>query len=175
MFDHEEFRVVLEVPSTRSKLIAETIAFARKAGQLRGVLRIALVGSLTTSKPDPKDADLLVIVTDDADLAPLATLGCKLKGRAQSLNRGADIFLADPRGNYLGRTCHWKECGPGIRASCDALHCGRRHYLHDDLADVQFGRSLILAPPVELWPAPVARIPLPEDLRQALAYEPCGG
>ena len=51
---------------------------------------------------------------------------------AQSQN-GGDIFLAGPKGNYLGRTCHWKNCGPGIRMSCDALHCGQRHYLHDDL------------------------------------------
>ncbi|MCL5959805.1 MAG: hypothetical protein M1358_10940, partial [Chloroflexi bacterium] len=99
MFDHEESRATVEVPSTRSKLIAEAVAFARTASQLPGVVRIALIGSLTTCKPDPKDADLLVTVTDDADLAPLATVGRKLKGRAQSLNRGADIFLADPRGN----------------------------------------------------------------------------
>lgn len=175
MFDHEEFRAAVEVPSTHSKLIAEAISFAAKASQVPGVVRVALMGSLITSRPDPKDADLLVTVKDDADLTPLATLGRKLKGRAQSLNRGADILLADPRGNYLGRTCHWKECGPGMRASCDALHCGRRHYLHDDLADVQLDRSLIVAPPVELWPALVARIPLPEDLRQAWACEPRGG
>jgi len=80
----------------------------RAASRLPGVLRIALIGSLTTDEPDPKDADLLVTVADDADLAPLATLGRKLQGHAQSFNRGGEVFLADPRGNYLGRTCPWK-------------------------------------------------------------------
>lgn len=114
-------------------------------------------------------------VTDEADLTPLAALGRKLKGRAQGMNLGADIFLCDPRGSYLGRTCHWKECGPGIRASCDALHCGRRHYLYDDFADIKLDRSLIVAPPVELWPAFVARVPLPEDLKRALVPDPSAG
>ncbi|MBI4316907.1 MAG: hypothetical protein HY675_00335 [Chloroflexi bacterium] len=175
MFDYEASRASAEVLSIRGKLIAETVAFARKGSQLPGVVRIALIGSLTTSKPDPKDADLLVTATDDADLAPLATLGRRLKGRAQGMNLGADIFLCDPRGNYLGRICNWKECGPGIRASCDALHCGRRHYLHDDFADIKLDRSLILAPPLELWPTFVARVPLPEDLRRALASDPSIG
>jgi hypothetical protein len=133
------------------------------------VTRIALLGSLTTSKPDPKDADLLVTVADEADLAPLAALGRKLQGHAQSLNRGADIFLADPAGNYLGRTCRWKDCRPGLRLNRDALHCGRRAYLHDDLAAVELPRSLTAAPPVELWSAIVVRVPIPADLEQALA------
>jgi len=55
---------------------------------------------------------------------PLATLGRKLQGHAQSFARGGDVFLADPQGHYLGRTCPWKRCGPGIRLRCDALHCG---------------------------------------------------
>lgn len=31
------------------------------------------------------------------------------------------LFLANQRGQYLGRTCPWKECAPGIRAACEAL------------------------------------------------------
>jgi hypothetical protein len=54
-------------------------------------------------------------------------------GHAQSRNSGADVFLASPCGAYLGRACHWKVCQPGVRMRCDALHCGRRPYLHDDL------------------------------------------
>jgi hypothetical protein len=64
---------------------------------------------------NPKDADLLVTVEDEADLAPLARLGRRLQGRAQSMNKGADVFLADAHHHYLGRTCTWKECAPGIR------------------------------------------------------------
>ena len=158
-------------PSVRAFLIAEVLAFVRAARQLSGVTRIALIGSLTTEKPEPKDADLLVTITDDADLEPLARLGRRLQGRAQSINRGGDIFLANPKGKYLGRTCHWKECRPGIRMSCDALHCGWRHYLHDDLRSVKLSKELIAAPPLELWPRQVVRITLPQDLeRELLAF-----
>jgi hypothetical protein len=133
------------------------------------VTRIALLGLLATTKPDSKDADLLVTVAEEADLAPLAALGRKLQGHAQSLNRGADVFLADPAGNYLGRICPWKDCRPGLRLRCDALHCGRRAYLHDDLATVELPQSLTAAPPVELWRAVVVHVPIPADLEQALA------
>ncbi len=112
-------------PAVREFLIAEALAFAKAAQQVAGVKRIALIGSLTTEKPDPKDADVLVTVTDEADLAPLAKLGRRLQGRAQTLNRGGEVFLSDPKCKYLGRICHWKDCRPGIRMACDALHCGR--------------------------------------------------
>lgn len=156
------------LPSKRARLIAEVLPFVRAASKLPGVLRIALIGSLTTDEPNPKDADMLVTVTDDADLAPLAKLGRKLQGHAQGFNRGGEVFLADPEGNYLGRTCPWKRCGPGIRRSCDALHCGRRHYLHDDLEAICLAKDLIAAPPLELWPEIVTRVPIPEDVEQAL-------
>lgn len=103
-----------------------------------------------TDKGDPKDADVLVTVEDAADLTPLAAAGRKLKGRAQSRNKGADIFLADPSGNYIGRTCHWRECHPGIRASCDARHCGLRAFLHDDLDADMLEAALINMPPLEI-------------------------
>ena len=135
---------------------------------LSGVLRIALIGSLTTAEPDPKDVDLLVTVSDDADLEPLAKLGRKLQGHAQQLNRGGEVFLADPQNNYLGRTCPWKQCGPGIRLSCDALHCGQRHYLHDDLKTIRLAKKIVAAPPIELWPQVVARVSIPADVEQGL-------
>ena len=166
--ERDRARVSPPLPA-RAQLIAEALGFARSASRLAGVIRIALLGSLATAEPDPKDADLLVTVADEADLAPLAALACRLQGHAQSLNRGADVFLADPAGNYLGRTCPWKDCRPGLRLGCDALHCRRRPYLHDDLAAVELPRSLTTAPPVELWPAIVVRVPIPADLEQALA------
>jgi hypothetical protein len=154
--------------SVRRFLIGEVLAFVQAARHFAGVSRIALIGSLATDKPEPKDADLLVWVADDADLAPLARLGRRLQGRAQSCNKGGDIFLADLQGNYLGRTCHWKECAPGIRMSCNALHCGRRHYLHDDWRSVRLTKEIITAPPLELWPRQVARVAVPEDVVQGL-------
>ena len=111
---------------------------------------------------------MLVTVDDDADLAPLATAGRRLKGHAQSRNKGADIFLADPLGDYIGRICHWRECWPGIRVSCDARHCGRRAFLHDDLDTVTLDQALIKTPPLELWPKIVRRVKLPTDVETQL-------
>jgi len=152
----------------RAALLAEVRQFVERARLIPGVRRIALIGSLTTHKDNPKDADVLVTVDDDADLAQLATAGRKLKGHAQTRNKGADIFLADPSSNYIGRICHWRECRPGIRASCDARHCARRAFLHDDLDDVTLDLSLIKTPPLELWPNIVRRVELPGDVETLL-------
>lgn len=154
--------------SIRSFLLNEVLRFVKYACTCQGVRRVAVVGSLARDKDDPKDADVLVTVDDDADLTPLAAAGRRLKGRAQSRNRGADIFLVDPSGNYIGRTCHWRECRPGIRVSCDAQHCGRRSFLHDDLDDVTLDSALINAPPLELWPSIVRRVVLPNDVEVQL-------
>jgi hypothetical protein len=152
----------------RDGLLSYVQRFVESACLCPGVRRIALIGSLATDKENPKDADLLVIVEDDADLTPLATAGRRLKGHAQSRNKGADIFLADPAGNYIGRICHWRDCRPGIRALCDARHCGRRVFLHDDLDAVTLDASLIKAPPLELWPKIVRRAELPSDVERRL-------
>lgn len=152
----------------RARLIAEALAFVRAAWGLPGVTRIALVGSLTTEKPAPKDVDLLVTVTSDADLAPLAALARRLQGHAQSLGAGGDVFLADPDGTYLGRICPWRRCAPGVRLRCDARRCGWRPFLHDDLGTVQLSRRLIAAPPIELRPQVVARVPIPDDVLHGL-------
>ena len=117
---------------------------------------------------EPKDADVLVMVDDHAGLTSLATAGRRLKGRAQSRNKGADVFRADPSGNYIGRICHWRECRPGVRVACDARHCGRRPFLHDDLDDVTLDPLLIKAPPIELWPRIVRRVELPSDVEAQL-------
>lgn len=137
----------------------------RGAPELPGVERIALVGSLATEKEYRNDVDLVVTVGDEMDLAPLATLGRRLRGRTQSLGLGCEVFLADRSGAYLGRICPWRRCGPGIRASCDAVHCGRRLYLHDDLETIRLPRELVGSPPIELWPEAVARVPVPDDVR----------
>jgi hypothetical protein len=150
----------------RHKLLDEVRIFVQVASRIPGVTRIALIGSLTTDKIDPKDADILVTVTDEADLMPLATEGRKLSGHCQSFGRSGEVFLADEHHRYLGRTCPWKQCGPGIRASCDAYHCGQRPYLHDDLGEIKLAKALIAEPPLELCPEMVARVPLPDDVRE---------
>lgn len=155
-------------PSVRGFLLAGVRRFVKRACACPGVGRIALVGSLVTDKRDPKDADLLVTVADGADLAPLAIEARRLKGHAQGRNKGADVFLADPRGGYIGRICHWRECRPGIRASCRARHCGQRPFLSDDLDVVTLDAALIAAPPLELWPGIVRRGAIPGDVEALL-------
>ena len=153
----------------RNVLLDAASWFFRSVVQIPGVQRVALIGSIITDKPSPKDVDFLVYVTDDTDLAPLAALARKLQGRLQSHNRGADVFLADDRGRYLGRTCSWRVCAPGVRASCDALHCGRRAYLHDDVATVRVPTELLASPPLELWPVIVRRCSVPMDVERFLS------
>jgi predicted nucleotidyltransferase len=153
----------------RQELLNGLRRFAVSARQIAGVRRIAVLGSIATAKPDPKDIDVLVVVADDADLAPLATCSRGLQGHAQSVNRGADVFLADERGTYIGRMCHWKDCRPGVRRSCEALHCGRRPYLHDDLDAITLNSRLVLSPPVTLWPDVKRRGRLPPDVEEVVA------
>lgn len=151
----------------RGQLLSYLPWFVEAAARIAGVRRIGLLGSITTDKQDPKDIDFLVTVEDDADLEPLARLGRKLQGGTQQMNRGADIFLANPQGKYIGRTCHWKDCRPGIRSSCDALHCGRRHYLHDDLNALMLSEDSTRAS-LELWPEMKLNAALPADLENVL-------
>lgn len=151
----------------RQRLLSEILWFVPAVARLRGIKRIALLGSMTTEKKDPKDVDFLVVVEDEVSLEPLARIGRKVKGHAQNIGRGADIFLTNVRGRYIGRTCHWIECGPGIRRSCDALHCGRRRYLHDDLKAVTLS-DVTVGAAIELWPVLERRPGLPEDLEKVL-------
>jgi predicted nucleotidyltransferase len=153
-------------PGRRNELLQAAGIFIRAAAKIAGVHSISLLGSITTDREKPKDIDLLVVVADDTDLARLATHARRLQGTAQQVNCGADVFLAAVEGTYLGRTCHWKDCRPGIRVACDALHCGRRPHLHDDLEDVRLSRGTIERPPVTVWPQVVRRCTLPLDVER---------
>lgn len=157
------------MPDPRPHLLAVVLGFVREARLLPGVLRIALVGSLATDKPVPKDADVLVTIDAGMDLFPLARLGRRVKGTAQKINLGGDIFLVDETGRYIGRICHYRECHP--RALCRAQHCGRRPHLNDDLHVVTLGPQLIAAPPIDLWPRIVRRVPVPADTEALLVAE----
>jgi len=106
---------MVETRVFRQQLLSFAIEFIQTVMNLNGITRIAMFGSLTTNKPDPKDADLLITVKNDLDLSRLAKAGRRLQGRAQSLNRGGEVFLANPDNKYIGRICPWKDCGPGAR------------------------------------------------------------
>jgi len=151
----------------REQLLSHLPWFVSAGNEVPGIRRVALLGSITTNKQNPKDIDFLVVVDDDIDLEPLARLGRKIKGRAQQMNRGADIFLADTQGKYIGRTCSWKECWPGRRRSCDAWNCGKRPYLHDDLETVSLSDETVCTA-LELWPSLERRVGLPDDLEKIL-------
>jgi len=159
--------------STRNSYRQELIFIANECVlstmKLNGVLRIALIGSITTNKEDPKDIDLLVTVKDDMDLKRLAKASRRLLGKAQSLNRGGEAFLANPRNQYIGRICRWKKCGPWERSTCDALHCGLRLFLHDDFQNIMISDNIVSKPPVEVWPKYIARVEVPDDITKAFS------
>ncbi len=150
-------------------LIAEAFRFIERIVRIPGVRSIAMLGSLLSSKADPKDVDLLITVDDDANLSALAKSARRLKGMAQSKNKGADVFLANPAGQYIGRICHWSLCGPQFRVTCDARNCGVREYLHDDLDNINLDSRLVKEPPLEIWPNVVYRQSVASDLLPFLA------
>lgn len=149
----------------RRHLLAGAAAFVGRVRQIEGVTRIALIGSIATPKPSPNDIDLLVTLAQTASTPAIAAAGRKLKGHAQQINRGADIFLADPAHRYLGRTCPWRECGPGSRRSCEAQHCGG--HLYDDLHVLTLPHDTIATPPLVIWPEVSTHGPIPADVLEA--------
>jgi hypothetical protein len=159
----------------RKAMVGVIEFFLIQARELPGVRRIALVGSITEPKNEPKDLDLLAHVDREVPLAALAPLGRRARGRLQSINRGCDVFLADPDNCYLGRLCIWTRCGLGIRDRCYAQNCGKREFLHDDFDAIRLADDLIRNPPVELWPRLLMRRSVPPDLEalvERLAHNP---
>ena len=149
----------------RLSFIENALHFAINAAQLSGVQRIALVGSIATPKKRPKDIDLLVTISEDVDIKALATLGRKLSGKQLSVGGGADVFLANEKHEYLGRTCSYRECHP--RVSCEGSQC-LGTYIRNDFHLVNLKKQLVKLPPVELYPAVLIRELIPEDLQSAL-------
>jgi hypothetical protein len=150
----------------RDVLLYALAKFIRAAVKVSGVVRIAVVGSLTTDKLLPKDADVLVTLRDDADIETLSMLGRRLKGSLQGHNLGADIFLAVQSGQYIGRTCSFKACHP--RRACGGSKCRSGNRICDDLRVVSLPDQLIAEPPLVVWPQVTIRGPLPADTRKIL-------
>jgi len=152
----------------RGTLLRCALDFVRATREVHGVRRIAALGSLLTAKPRPKDADVLVTITSDANLPDLAKRARQLKGAAQTrINSTADVFLADESDRYLGRVCEFRECFPRVR--CRARHCGGQQHLRDDLDVLTLDSALIADPPLILFPVLVAQIELPADVERILA------
>lgn len=155
--------------SLREFLLREVRRFVNHASKLAGVERIALLGSLVTRKNNPKDADVLVTIRPDVDINALAALGRRLKGRGQNRNSGADIFLCNPEGEYIGRTCAFRECHPRVR--CSGTQCARGTRICNDFDVVCLNQDLIREPPLILWPSIERRQPLPEDVEKVLVEQ----
>ncbi len=110
-------------------------------------------------------------IEDKASLGALARRKRQLLGKTMQTGDscGADVFLRDSAGVYLGRVCSYKKCAPGIRASYEAQHCGKREFLCDDLQNVMLDSKLMVERPLDLWPEVITRIDLPEDVDAILA------
>ena len=154
------------VAEPRRPLLLAVLSFVRAAEACPGVRRVSLMGSIVTAKAIPNDIDVLVTIDAEMELSKLARAGRRLKGSAQTINLGADIFLADATDHYLGRICHYRECYP--RALCLAQHCGQSDHLNDDLHIVTLSQELISSPPVDLWPKVVRRVTVPPDVESIL-------
>ena len=162
----ERFAPRPTVADPRRILLDAVFAFVGAASQLDGVIRITLIGSLATEKKIPKDADLVVLVDSAADLAALARAGRSLQGKAQRINLGADIFLADIDGTYLGRTCAYRDCH--ARADCRGTRCFPGSHLRTDFHVLRLPHDVIANPPVELWPNVIRYEAVPDDVEELL-------
>jgi hypothetical protein len=128
----------------RAGLLRFAAEFVRAATQVPGVESISLLGSICTDRQHPKDIDFLVVVSS-----------------------GADIFLVNSQHQYIGRICHYRDCRP--RRTCQALHCGQKPHLNDDLEVLRLSNETIDAPPVTIWPELNKRRPLPTDVEDFLS------
>lgn len=155
--------------ASRRHLLAGAATFVERVKRLQGIQRIAVIGSIATPKREPNDVDLLITLATTGVVPEIAAAGRKLLGHAQQIGRGADIFLADVAGRYLGRTCPWRECAPGIRRACEAQHCGG--HLYDDLHVIRLDPEIIASPPLELWPQVVVRQAVPPDVLEAFGIQ----
>lgn len=152
----------------RTQLLELAKDYILLAKTIDGVNQISLIGSLLTNKIKPKDIDILCCIEDSLDLKDFAKISRRLQGKAGSIGGGADIFLSNNNNEYIGRICIWKQCRPGIRQSCDALNCGKREYLHDDLQVITIPKEVIEKPPLVIYPEVIINTVIPEDIEEIL-------
>jgi hypothetical protein len=152
---------------SRKILFTAGETFVRRIVRVRGVVRVALVGSMTTDKPNPKDIDFLLTVSDEFDIAEAATVGRKLKGCLVGHNSGADIFLCDTNHRYIGRTCNYRECHR--RVACEGETCRPGSWLNTDFHLVKLAPTLCENPPVIIWPFQQTAESVPADVLKMLA------
>jgi len=94
--------------------------FVAEASRVPGVEEIAAFGSYVTTKPEPRDLDLMVLISEEIDVPRLA----KCARRLTPIYAGWEVFLfeSDTR-RHLGRICARKTC-PAQAADCAVPGCG---------------------------------------------------
>ena len=154
----------LRLPEPRRALLLAVCSFVRAARICPGVLRIALMGSLVTNKPIPKDADVLVTIDDTTDLTGLA--------RAASAPQGV---CSNHQPSSLMRLGVTSDAFASIASAIRAWHAS------PSIADaaptstmthvVTLSKELLAAPPIDLWPDVVPRVKVPPDVEALLLTE----
>ena len=154
----------LRLPEPRRALLLAVCSFVRAARICPGVLRIALIGSLVTNKPIPKDADVLVTIDDTTDLTGLA--------RAASAPQGV---CSNHQPSSLMRLGVTSDAFASIASAIRAWHAS------PSIADaaptstmthvVTLSKELLAAPPIDLWPDVVRRLKVPPDVEALLLTE----
>jgi hypothetical protein len=158
--------------NVRDSLLEAALWFVQAAAQLSEVQRIVLIGSILSDRQSPERRRPTGVRcrrcrsrTAGGTPAPRAApepepLCRRILGRRATPVFGSDLFLevVPARDSRLS----------------DALHCGRRPHLHDDLATIRLPDSLIAAPPLELWPIVVRRCQVPADVERLVSrlHEP---
>jgi hypothetical protein len=150
----------MKVHERRERLLLLGVDFVRSIRGLEGVERIALIGSLCTAKPEPKDIDFLLRLRPGLDLKKLAKSARRLQSLSMQMGSGADIFLHE-EGRYIGRICGYRECFPRVR--CLADHCTLRPHLNDDLRNLTLEDRWMADPPLIVWPEWKAEPGVPAD------------
>src|SRR5207249_11341757 len=121
--------MIEDQPKVRDSLLEAALWFVQSAARLSGIRCIALIGSIVSDRPSPKDIDLVVYVADDADLAPLAStarrsrVGSRARTGAQTCSwqtSAATTWVGRAPGKYAGPgfVPHATRCTAAVARTC---------------------------------------------------------
>jgi predicted nucleotidyltransferase len=159
----------------RLRLLEAARAFVTSAAACAGVRQIALIGSICTPKPHPKDIDLVLTLEPGIELGELARLARRLNGTVIQIpgGTGSDVFVVE-NGQYIGRLCHYREPWQRRVCACCRLMCAPgRQFLCDTAANFRLNQDVVQHPPVTLWPEVVVNAAtVPADVRSCFGLAP---
>lgn len=149
--DAQRVTAALDPNTDRGALILAGKWFVEAVVKNPQVERVALCGSLTTSKEHPKDIDFLVYVSQDVDLKWLSKMKRGLLGRIHRGCLGADVFVVE-HGSYIGRACRYRDPWPRQVCVAQDLTCHSRLGLCDTQRNLILNEGLVQHPPIVLYP-----------------------